>query len=130
MFLNQLRPSEKLAFLQLAHQVINADGARAEVETRLLEAMGHEMNFAFDSEELNAAFEIAVARFQTPVSRRIALMELLSLSYADREFAESERALINRLAQSFGVDAAELARLEDWVRRMMDLTLEGQRLLG
>lgn len=72
--------------------------------------------------------EVAISKlsqiFDTPQTRRIAIINLLRLSYVDGEFDVEEECLLKQVAVLFKIEEMEFRRMDSWVRRLMSLENE------
>ena len=129
MWLSHLTGEQKETMLRLAHNVIVSDGLLDPNEEGMLEAFRREMgvssNFQIEYQEL-AGIE---AVFSERKERRIVLMNLCKLSYADGAFEIEEECLINEIRKAFDVSEAQFVMLQGWIKRMMTLEAEGAALL-
>lgn len=107
MFLNSLNPTEKDNFMKLAMAMIKADGIVEDSEKQIMSAYANEMQIAvrdFDEhDEIDRAIE-EFAMNSTTQTKRIVFLELLALAFADGDHAAEEKALMRRLADTFGLD--------------------------
>lgn len=107
MFLNSLNPTEKDNFMKLAMAMIKADGIVEDSEKQIMSAYANEMQIAvrdFDEhDEIDRAIE-EFAMNSTAQTKRIVFLELLALAFADGDHAAEEKALMRRLADTFGLD--------------------------
>ena len=107
MFLNSLSPTEKDNFMKLAMAMIKADGIVEDSEKQIMSAYANEMQIAvrdFDEhDEIDRAIE-EFAMNSTTQTKRIVFLELLALAFADGDHAAEEKALMRRLADTFGLD--------------------------
>lgn len=62
--------------------------------------------------------------FDTHRTRRIAIINLLRLSYVDGEFDVEEECFLKQVAVLFNIDEMEFRRMDSWVRRLMSLENE------
>lgn len=62
--------------------------------------------------------------FDSPRTRRIAIINLLRLSYVDGEFDVEEECLLKQIAVRFNIGEMEFRRMDSWVRRLMSLENE------
>lgn len=107
MFLNSLNPTEKDNFMKLAMVMIKADGIVEDSEKQMMSAYANEMQITvrdFDEhDEIDRAIE-EFAMNSTAQTKRIVFLELLALAFADGDHAAEEKALMRRLADTFGLD--------------------------
>ncbi len=127
MFLSALSQDEKVAFLELAHHLVSADGVMSIEE--LFEEMRHEMRLVKrvggDPLNVNSLCEV----FTRTQSQRIAVLELITLALVDG-LAVTEHALINTVARSFNLSPRTLARYYSWAHRLARLNDEARALIS
>ena len=128
MFLNLLNNDEKLAFAALAGKMIEADGIVIGREAATLAAFKAEMGIGAESEDTRTVEDLA-AVFHDRKSKTAALLELIGLGYSDTNFNLTERSLVTAAARQMGVDADELAKLEEWVQNHVRLVREAMALM-
>lgn len=121
MFLALLNDDEKSAFVGLADHLITADDMVLGEEKQALAALKREMGLAGTVAGDEQPVDELAAIFSSRRSRIAALLELLGLAYSDADFALNEESMIVVAAQEMGIDEAELALLEDWVKEHIDL---------
>lgn len=119
MFLAELSESDQRHYLELAYLMINADGIIAEEEKK---------TFALYKAEIPGLMEIPEYKtddIDAPLSafsksdkttRRKVYFELVSLAFTDMEYADEEKEMMDKVAQSFGLSENE--------RREMDCIAE------
>lgn len=93
--------------MKLAMAMIKADGIVEDSEKQIMSAYANEMQIAvrdFDEhDEIDRAIE-EFAMNSTTQTKRIVFLELLALAFADGDHAAEEKALMRRLADTFGLD--------------------------
>lgn len=114
MFLNSLSPIEKDNFMKLAISVIKADGIIEELEKQVLSAYANEMQIGIEDIDVQIDIDKTIetlANESTDQSKRIIFVELLALAFADGNYANEEKNIIQKLANSFnfGKDFMERA---------------------
>ena len=120
MFLENLEPREKRAFLALAQKVVHADGVLAEREARILAALSD----AIGAPALDGTVEELAAAFQSRRSKVSALLELMGIGYVDGEYHVAEIESVAEIARALGFADDELVGLENWVVRQVALIEE------
>ncbi|MCP4897076.1 MAG: hypothetical protein GY906_08880 [bacterium] len=130
MFLVRLRRSQQIAFWSLAHEMVTADSTAAVGEVATLARLGREMGLDPDFQVERLSVDEAAERFDTDASRRLALLELLALGYADRDYSMVESALVRRLAMIWRVNSKTLEEIESWVLRRRRLKAEALALFA
>ena len=131
MFLNLLNEKEKEIFMQLAVAVIHADGKLEESEKIFLDDYAHEMNISdFDVYKKPESVEHLVGEITTNSSntvKRIFLLELAALARTDGDFAQSERELIQLIAEKLNISDGLLQDCENLLKEYESIS---ERLLA
>ncbi|MCB9641133.1 MAG: hypothetical protein H6727_19705 [Myxococcales bacterium] len=124
MFLHYLNEREREAFLLLARDFVEVDGAYTQDEMNMMESFARELGVATkeipsrpDPSERESLFRI----FSSRTARSTVLLELLALAYADQNFCEKERSFLEAGAKIFDLEEEELRLMEDWVVRQLAL---------
>lgn len=129
MWLNDLNADQRRSFLGLAHNIVVSDGLLDPNEELMMVAFRREMGLGDEVEadytDLTGVDEV----FSDRRSRRIAMLNLIHLSYADGAYEIEEECLLRELASAFGVEDGEFALLENWVKRLVSLEQEAKALL-
>jgi uncharacterized tellurite resistance protein B-like protein len=108
----QFDAAEALEVVRALAAVAAADGAILVREEVLLEGFAIQHGIGSHMWLNSPLDETALATTVTdPEKRREVLRMCLKLAHADKQYADSERALIVRIARVFDVDDAELAQL-------------------
>ncbi|MEE4299588.1 MAG: TerB family tellurite resistance protein [Pseudomonadales bacterium] len=129
MWLQSLSDRQCRALLGLAHNTVVSDGLLDPNEELMMEQFKREMDLADGVEPDYIDLDTIEGVFDTRRAQRIALINLIHLSYADGAFEIEEQCLLRDLADRFGVEDAEFALLENWVKRLTQLEAEGRGLL-
>jgi len=130
MYLNYLNQNEKVAFLKLAHIIANADNEICENEKVIIGSYCNEMgieNISLDLKDLSIS---ALSKeFLTNSSKRITILELMSVINANGEFKEAEKMIIDELVQNFKLETKFLNKVELWSKSLMTLIEQGTALV-
>ena len=130
MFLGELNPNECVAFLELAHAVAQADGDLAAPEAQMLALYRVEVGIPEEMYEVQGVeVEDAAAVFESDISKRAALMELMLLVMADGVAHPQEHDLLQRVQAVFALEDAQAERQFSWVQRLVALVSTGRRLV-
>lgn len=129
MWLHFLSDRQRRAFLGLAHNTVVSDGLLDPNEELMMEQFRRELALDDDGEPDYIDLDAIEGVFDSRRAQRIALLNLIHLSYADGAFEIEEQCLLRDLADRFGVEEAEFALLENWVKRLTRLEEEGKGLL-
>ena len=121
MFLAELRPEEKTAFLELASLIAQIDGYLSIYESSILEKYQKEMRLENYKIE-GLPIEDILKRFHNERSKKIVLTEILQLIYSDGVFQDEERESIRLIKESFGFEPKEYESFKDWIHKIKDLS--------
>ncbi len=122
MLLDELTMEEKKAFWNIANVLASVDGSVMEEES-ILNQYNEEMgvNFAFiDASLVDVKKEIESIKSGSLRNRKIVYFELFGVAYADTEFDDKEKAVLDEV--SAGLDIADDDRevLEQSVKTIYD----------
>lgn len=122
MLLDELTMEEKKAFWNIANVLASVDGSVME-EVSILNQYNEEMgvNFAFiDASLVDVKKEIESIKSSSLRNRKIVYFELFGVAYADTEFDDKEKAVLDEV--SAGLDIADDDRevLEQSVKTIYD----------
>lgn len=130
MFLADLTPDERRAFLELAHRIAHADGDLAQPEAQMLGYYRIELDLDLATHPIQGTpIADAAAVFESDASRRAALMELMLLVMADGVAHPQEHELLVEIEQAMGIDEETAERQFAWVQRLVALIANGKRLI-
>ena len=129
MWLMTLTESQRGALIGLAQHLVHADDALDISEEFMLEDFRRQMKLYGNSGAPSESIESLATRFDTRMSRSVALLNLLRLGYADGTFDVEEESLMLRFAEALGFSDADYRIFEDWVRRLAVLEAEGKKLM-
>ncbi|MBJ7417625.1 MAG: hypothetical protein JHC88_19590 [Niveispirillum sp.] len=113
----------------LAQSVMEADGTRSEQEAAVMRHFQQELSLPPDHVPTAIAEAEALATFDTPRNRRVALLELSAIAVADK-LDDTELALLGRYAQALSLTTLELDAMLDWSARQLLLVAEAGLLLS
>ena len=105
MFLDRLNDKEKEMFLDLTVYSAQANGVIEDTEKNMILQYCKEMGVAFyDISKLHSLEEvIAVFSKSSKEKKRIVLLEILGLCYADGDFDTVEQAFAKKFSQDIGL---------------------------
>ncbi len=105
MFLDRLNDKEKEMFLDLTVYTAQANGIIEDTEKNLILQYCKEMGVAFyDISKLHSLEEVvAVFSKSSKEKKRIVLLEILGLCYADGDFDTVEQAFAKKFSQDIGL---------------------------
>ncbi len=126
MWLSALTDEQRSALIGLAHDVMVSDGLLDPNEEFMLDEFKREMALSGKSGVGEEEVSRIATTFDTPRTRRIAVINLLRLSYVDGEFDIEEECLLKQISEAFGIDRKEFQRMDNWVRRLVSLEVEAK----
>ena len=133
MFGYSLSHDEERAVLELLGVVATADREVSRAEKQYVVNLSHDFNASaegvFSIVEEKSLEEIC-EDFDEQTARKLALVYAIQLSFVDGLFNQEEWLGVRHIGDVLGVPDAEVADLEDWVRRGLEWEEEGRQLLG
>lgn len=129
MFLNRLELIEKEAFVSLAVKAAEANGHVADEEYQMIEEYCKEMGIAFfDAKNVKSIEEvISIYSGSSEQNKKIAVLEIIGLMFADGGYDDVEKAFVNKFAEGIGVSQDSVQKCEDALGKYIDMSRE---LLG
>ena len=129
MFLNRLELIEKEAFVSLAVKAAEANGHVADEEYQMIEEYCKEMGIAFfDAKNVKSIEEvISIYSGSSEQNKKIAVLEIIGLMFADGGYDDEEKAFVNKFAEGIGVSLDSVQKCEDALGKYIDMSRE---LLG
>ncbi len=128
MLLMKLKPKEKFAFLQLAHYLARIDSDYGEKEEEIIleycSEMGIENDEYFDIKLFS--LEDILKNFKSKKSRKIVVLELMVLIYADDKFHLKEQILISEINSIFKLSLDNLEFCSQWGKGIASLYSQGK----
>lgn len=129
MWLSSLSAEQRDALLGLAHNVIVSDGLLDPNEEDMMVEFKREMALKPELDSDYLELDGIDAIFDSRRTRAIAMLNLLRLSYVDGAFEIEEECLLKEVARAFGMDHADFAAMDGWVKRLVALEDEARRLM-
>ena len=126
MFLNRLDASEKETFVSLAIRAAEANGQIAEEEYQMIEEYCREMNIEkFDMKTtLPKEDIIKVSADSQEQHKKIVVLELIGLMYADGDYDAEENAFVEEIANGIGVPIDAVKKMEKVLLKYVEMTKE------
>lgn len=122
MLLDQLTLEEKKAFWNIANVLASADG-RALAEESILEQYNDEMGTGFeypDASQIDINNELQSIKNSSAKNRKIVYFELFGVAYADTEFTDREKNLLDEICLDLAITDNVRGTLENSVRTIFD----------
>jgi uncharacterized tellurite resistance protein B-like protein len=121
MFLGELQPEERKAFLELAALIAKIDGNLSIFENKTLNRYKKEMGLESYKIEGLAIDEI-LSVFKNERSKNIVLTELFQLIFSDGVLHAQESESIQLIKTYFGFESSEYASFKDWIVKIKELS--------
>ena len=128
MFLHDLSPEQRRAFLVLARQVIDADRRLSIQEVERLDRLYVEAGVPAEMADAPGAVGDLNLLFPSDRARVVVVLDLLLVGYADNVLDPREAQAIRDIAARLGIDAATWEDALGWARRYQALLEEAGRL--
>jgi uncharacterized tellurite resistance protein B-like protein len=122
LFLAELQPEEKMAFLELAALISEIDGQLSIYEQPILNRYEKEMGVE-DYDIKGLAIDDILKYFKTERSKNIVLTEILQLIFSDGVFHDQERESVRLIKKHFGFDSSEFSDFKDWIGKIKELAI-------
>ncbi|WP_318412641.1 TerB family tellurite resistance protein [Photobacterium leiognathi] len=130
MFLNRLNLGEKEAFLHLAHHIAHSDKNFSSEEQVVIAKYCMEMQMDDISyNHHNFALSVILDTFELESHKKIALLELMALIYADGVVSEEEQSLIDMIVEHFDLNPNLAITYREWAKGISALLLQGEALI-
>jgi hypothetical protein len=120
MFLAELQPEEKIAFLELAFLMAKIDGNNSIYENPIIDEYQKEMEIE-DYTIKGFAMDDILKVFKNERSKHIVLSEILRLIFSDGVYHDLERESVSLIKKYFGFDSNEYDSFKDWVLKIKEL---------
>ena len=124
MFLNKLSLPEKEVFISLAMKAAEANGVVVEEEYSMIEEYCKEMGIAFFDARNVKEIDDIVSFFKDSdlTSKKIILLEMIGLMYADGDYDEDEKKFVNIIATGMGLTTEDIEKYDGFISKYIDLT--------
>lgn len=132
MYLELLNKEEQKDFLELARYSIKLKDEQKEEEEAVLLSYKYECQLVdYKSYRQDKIDEIISNLASSSIKvKKIILIELLGIFYADGELCEKESNFLSNLSEKFQIEKYELNRIKRWVEAMNDIVSEGYQLIS
>lgn len=130
MFLNRLKKKEKVAFLELAHHIAGSDSDFSEDQKSIITKYCMEMQIDDIKYDENK-FDIykTLSKIKGHASKKVVLLELMALIYADNFLHEEERIVLEKILEEFGLSYNLSVVYTEWAKTMLSLYKQGNALI-
>jgi uncharacterized tellurite resistance protein B-like protein len=128
MFLRHFDDEQRKQLLIVAFEMMVADGLIRESEKEVLEALKQELHvFQIDREEALGGVQLGV--FADRRSQMAAMLKLVAMAFADREYHERELKILVRCGREFGFGIEDMKAVNEWGRRHFELVKDAERMI-
>ncbi len=126
MFLKRLDQIEKEAFISLTVNAAEANGHFADEEHQMIEEYCEEMGIAFFDAKNTKPMEDVIRVFvdSNDQHKKIAILEIVGLMYADGDYDAEEKAFVNRFCDAIDVPQEALLKCEETLKKYIGMTKE------
>ncbi len=126
MFLKQLTPAEKEAFISLCVHAASANDIVEEKEFEMIEEYCKEMGISFFDASKVIEIDRVINVFSDSETRhkRIVLLEILGLLHADGCYDNNEKYFVFDLANKIGLSEADVLLQSELIERYLSLVQE------
>ena len=132
MYLDLLNKKEQKFFLELARYSMGLNGEQKAEEEEILLSYKYEcqlVNYsAHKQDDIQKIINHLKGSFKKV--KKIILIELFGIMFADNEYCAKEEEFMNNLAEQFDIKGYELSRIQRWVEAMNDIAQEGYELIS
>ena len=122
MFLEELQPEEREAFLELADLIAAIDGKLSIFENSILNKYKKEMGLE-DYKIKGLVMDDILKIFTSERSKYIVLTELFQLIYSDGVFHDQESESVRLIKSHFGFNSNEFGSFKDWIIKIKELSV-------
>lgn len=133
MFTMLLNHEQRKEFIKLVHHLANCDNHIHQKEKELIEHYLYETRLSYDDitfYEDGIDFEKVRNIFKESRAKKIALFELIALSYTDSNLSSEEYDFIVKLSEILEIDKSELDKFIELGRRLLEIIEEINRLIN
>jgi hypothetical protein len=129
MFLSDLTPDCKVAFLDLARLLIAADGVQAPEELEMLNDVAREMEIELAGPSTSRGVEELCEGIRRPEAQAQILMELASLAHVDDDYSSEERLLLQQVGALWKINPITMIRIEAWAAARIEMSREAAEII-
>jgi len=121
---------KKKIFLKLAHYMARVDDNFMEEQKILIEQYCLEMNIDdVEFDEKTFVLEEILNMIDNDYSKKIILLEIMAVVYADDILHEKEQEVIDKICKIFKIDSTIATLYAFWTKSIMNLYKQGEELL-
>ena len=128
MFVQYLSERQQAALLHFSCEMMRADTVLETEQSVHLDVLRSQARPGVEAEDTPIG-ELPDL-FQDRRSRIVLLLELVGMGFVDENFTAADSALIGTLAAVLEIGTDDLAAVEGWVKRQLELVEEARDLMG
>lgn len=124
MYLTRLNEKQKVVFLELAYQIVSADGNYSDAEKQMMTAYYREMELSSETEVKEKKLEEIIAELNKAfgiVEKKIVVFEAVGLAMIDGNCASSEKDILNRVQSAIGIPTEYYSQCESLIKDYIEL---------
>ncbi|MBN2435627.1 MAG: hypothetical protein JXK07_10220 [Spirochaetes bacterium] len=127
MFLQDLTEPQRVAFHNIARQLIYSDEILDINEAQLMAILEREMELSDKEIPTLKNIDESLMVFDTKKSKAIVILELLILAAIDGDFNVDESTFIQKIADSLHIHSIDFTEMKWWAKKKADLDKEAQK---
>jgi len=130
MFLNILKKNEKVAFLELAHNIARSNGNFSNKQKEIISTYCFEMqinDIAYAANKFD--LKETLNKFTTNKSKKIAFLEIMALIYSDNIVHKEEQKIIDIMLELFGFSQVLANIYLEWTKTILAVSEQGKLLI-
>ncbi|WP_349636701.1 hypothetical protein [Sulfurimonas sp. SWIR-19] len=125
-----MNKEEKIGFLELAHHMARSDGDFSDIQKSIIEKYCMEMQIEdIDYDEANFDIYNTLSKITHKTSKKIVLLEIMALVYADDYLHEGERIVLEKMLEEFDLNYNLSIVYTQWAKAMLSLYTQGNALI-
>jgi uncharacterized tellurite resistance protein B-like protein len=123
MFLSELTEQQKIAFHNIAVDLIYSDEILDINEAQLIAKLEKEMDLSGKEIPKNKDLQL----FDTKKSKAVVMLELLMIAHSDEDFNSEENSYIKKIADFLEISSMDFTEMKWWAKKKADLDKEASR---
>lgn len=129
MFISLLTEEEQKFFVKSALELEDVVERRCNRTKEKVNAFVHRI-VGEVGDAVNELETVDISQIDRPLAKKVILMELVSLGYANLDYCEEEREYVKGLATKLGVNSEKLDQIEKWVSGFVEQIHQGAEIVN
>lgn len=129
MFIDLLTEEEQKFFVKSALELEDVVERRCSRTKEKVNAFVHRI-VGEAEEDVKELETVDISQIDRPLAKKVILMELVSLGYANLDYCEEEREYVKDLATRLGVSSEKLEQVENWVSGFVEQIHQGAEIVN